>query len=75
MCEYCHIKDHITGCPNMPSEISYLSCKLCEEEILIDDQFIINAEGEIVCQHCLENMILTEVLQQLGYEYLKSIKQ
>lgn len=53
-CEYCgHESGHTPGCPNEESSESRHNCIICDENILIGDDFVKNHNGDYAHYDCV----------------------
>ncbi len=65
MCDICGSYPCLPGCPNNePPEI--YRCDRCGESIVAGDKFIEEPDGDIVCECCLDNMTMNDLLEELG---------
>ena len=65
MCSICHSFPHLPGCPEAPEPIPIMRCRKCGEGIFASDKFLDTFSGPI-CDECLEEMTVEELLEELG---------
>lgn len=68
MCAECHMIPCHPRCPNAPDPIPVHRCDRCGEPIVPGDKFIKEPDGDILCEYCLDNMTVTDLLKELGID-------
>lgn len=53
------------GCPNDEAK-EVLKCDRCGGSIVAGDKFIEEPDGDIICECCLDNMTVNDLLGELG---------
>lgn len=53
-CEYCRYgSGHAPGCPYYESEHSNHFCKICDDNILIGEEYVVNHNGDYAHWECV----------------------
>lgn len=68
MCSVCHMSPCHPRCPNAPDPVPVYICDRCGEPITPGDKFIEEPDGDKVCEYCLDNMTVTDLLKELGID-------
>lgn len=66
-CEYCRYgSGHVPGCPNYEPKHSNHFCKICDDNILIGEEYIVNDNDDYAHWECVD--YAKDLAKFLGYE-------
>lgn len=68
MCSVCLKTPCDNRCPNAPEPPAVHTCDRCSEPIRSGDKFIEEPDGDILCESCLDNMTVDDLLRELGID-------
>lgn len=68
MCAVCKMTPCHPSCPNAPEPRAFMRCIECGEGIYADDKYFDAGIGGI-CEECMENKKISEILELLGEQF------
>lgn len=71
MCDVCLTVPCLSQCPNADEPAAIYFCNKCGDGIYKGDDYL--EAGEIVCSNCVNDMMIPELIEFLGYEIKEAV--